>query len=298
MSKITVVVIYGGSGSERDISLASGKNVIANLKDKYTVIPFEIPASGDFSVAKLPPADVVFIALHGQFGEDGQLQTLLDQHNIRYTGSNAAASRLAFDKFSANQQVAQAGLNVPPQQLIKPGEQVKIPLPLVIKPNQNGSSIGVPIVRQPDLLESALTTAFLVDQTILAQQFIPGREFTCGVLGDTPLPSVEIITKNEFFDYTAKYDASKTTEVCPAKIPTDLENHLRHAALTAHRALGCTGLTRSDFIFGEDNTLYYLETNTIPGMTNTSLCPKEAAAAGLTVTEMLTKQIELALNDA
>lgn len=173
--------------------------------------------------------------------------------------------------------------------------------PCFIKPNASGSSVGMSLVDEPSALDAALAAAFAECEMVLVQERIRGREFSCGALGNSgqtdilALPVVEIITTARFFDYEAKYDASKTREVCPAEIDAALAARIQDAARIAHKALRCDGLTRSDFIASEDGTIYFLEINTIPGMTEASICPKEAAALGWSFADLLDKQIVLAL---
>ena len=309
MKKLHVGVLFGGTSSEREVSLISGKEVCANLPhDRYEVTPVEIQADGSWQIEPKDCAakfDVVFIALHGGDGEGGAVQQILDDAHVPYTGSHAAASALAMDKARANQTVATAGITIPREITLEKtpdAEQsvITFGLPAVIKPNRSGSSVGVSIVTQKDQIAAALKAAFAEDSTIVVQEYITGRELTCGVMGNhystiTPLPPVEIIPATTFFDYHAKYHATDTQEICPAQLTEDQTKAIQQQAVTIHQALGCDGLTRSDFIMQSNGTLVYLETNTIPGMTPASLCPKEAKAAGMSLADFYSRQIELAL---
>jgi len=296
--KIKVAVIYGGSSSEREVSLNSGKNIIKYLpRDKYEVVPLEVAIDGTWAFNDLSQFDVVFIGLHGTYGEDGQIQAGLDEQGVKYTGSGAVASKLAFNKYLSSQTVSKAGLQIPKQQLITNPTELTMQPPFVVKPNNNGSSVAVTIVTKQSQIKKALNKAFAVDKEVLIEEYITGRELTCGILGDQPLPSVEIIPTGKFFDYEAKYNSPNTQEICPANIGPEIERLVQKKSLQAHQILGCHGLTRSDFILDKNNNLFYLETNTLPGLTDASLCPKEAKAAGINFSDFLDRQIELALQN-
>lgn len=310
-TRTRIAVISGGTSNERAVSLNSGRNVSKYLpRDRFVVSSIEILADGrwlhrqkQLEPADLKPFDLVFIALHGTFGEDGQIQQIFDKLDITYTGSGAAASKLAFDKYRASELAHETGLLIPQQQLLSARDlpdnlpPLAMPLPVVVKPNKSGSSVGVTIVKQQNQLMEALKLAAAEDNEIIIQEYIIGRELTGGILGETPLPVVEIIAATEFFDYEAKYNSTATQEICPAKLTLAQEKLTQQAALQMHRTLGCRGVTRSDFILTPKDQLYYLETNTLPGLTDASLCPKEAQAAGLTFGQFLTKQVELALTN-
>lgn len=307
-SKRNVAVLYGGTSSEREVSLASGKVVSAELpRERFDVTNVEIEADGRWQIdpKDFKQFDVVFIALHGGDGEGGVVQATLDKIGVPYTGSDAAASARALDKIEAAKIAVATGLRVPREQVFTttppPAQDVvDFGLPAVIKPNRGGSSVGVSIVHSPKEIEAALATAYDEDSTVVVQEYITGRELTCGTLGNhtaeiNPLPPVEIIPAKNFFDYHAKYHANDTQELCPASLTDEQTQDIQRQAVAIHRALGCDGLTRSDFIMDEHGTLYYLETNTIPGLTPASLCPKEAHAAGLTLADLFTQMINLAL---
>jgi D-alanine-D-alanine ligase len=310
-NKIKISILCGGFSNEREISLKSGQSVAAALNpEKYDITILELGDDCEWHknnkafIEQTP--DLAFIALHGKYGEDGTIQSILDDLNIPYTGSSAQASRLAMDK-KATIKVAQSiGLHVPKSIVLeKDHENLSddISFPCVIKPNESGSSIGVSIVETKEQLNSALEIAFKEDEKVLVEQYIKGREFTCGVLGNSNdgelmvLPVVEIITHDEeFFDYEAKYNSKTVGEICPAQIDKEVSEKIQELSKKIHMHLGCDGLTRSDFIISEDGQIYFLEINTIPGMTQVSLVPKEAAAAGMSLGEFFEKQIELALN--
>jgi D-alanine-D-alanine ligase len=325
MPRIKVAVLCGGPSSEWEVSMRSGTEVLKHLpKEKYDAKLIHITPDGRWMIldrtkalplklfgedgraikSDLRKFDIAFIALHGAFGEDGTVQAILEAIGLPYTGSGILASALGMNKLKTTEIAEAAGLLVP-KTLIVSNEEAKREIkkifkyPLVIKPNGSGSSMGVSIVREDKELGPAISKALQDGGTAVAQQYIKGRELTCGVLGNTgkdliALPPVEIISKNTFFDYEAKYTSKATEEVCPAKLPKNLERKIQELAIRAHRAIGADGLTRSDFILVKDK-LYFLEINTSPGMTEASLCPKEARAMGWEMGEFLDMIVELAL---
>ena len=332
--KIRVLVICGGSSSEREVSLNTGAQIVSTLsKRKYLISKAEIqkdgrwllgsgstkpasrslaPISATQNPEKAMRYDVAFIAMHGKFGEDGTIQAILETIGVPHTGSGVLASALGMDKEKADAMVREHGIRTPKcltangasrGTLSRLKREIKkgIGYPCVVKPNASGSSVGVTIAREPKDLGQAIKKAIREDRTALIQQFIDGRELTCGVLGNSgsklrALPPVEIIPpEGTFVDYEAKYHSQATQEICPAPIPKKLTKELQESAKAVHSALGCDGLTRSDFILSKKK-LYFLEINTIPGLTEASLCPKEAKAAGISFEKFLDKQIDLALS--
>lgn len=238
-------------------------------------------------------ADITFIALHGAMGENGQLQALLDCCGIRYTGSGYAGCLLAMDKDITKRIVSCEGVDTAKWVCAEPNETdvrsiaEQIGFPCVIKPVACGSSVGVSLVHNENELEQAFRTAAECNQTVLAEQFIGGREFSVGILCGKALPSIEIMPISGFYDYKNKYQSGLTNEVTPSNIPSELEQRLRNAALKVHRALHLGVYSRSDFIYdGDTDRLVFLEANTLPGMTPMSLLPKEAAAAGIEYGEL------------
>lgn len=302
-----VALLCGGKSSEREISLKSGAQVKAALpEDKYEVIMYD-PATDLVRLAQdAPHIDVALIMLHGRYGEDGTIQGLLDLLGIPYQCSGVLASALAMDKTMSKKMFQMAGLKVPKDKILTRGEAyhpdeliVELGLPLVVKPADGGSSIALFMVKTKEELSSAIEEAFKHSKKVLVEEYISGREITGGVLGNKDLialPIIEIIPQNEhtFFDYEAKYTPGATREICPAPLPTHLAQKAQHCALTAHRALGCKGYSRTDMILKEEE-IYVLELNTIPGMTETSLFPLAARTMGISFTTLLEKLIKLAL---
>lgn len=305
--KIRVAILAGGTSAEREVSLASGNQVREALNpEKYEVLMYD-PASDLTKLAQdAKNIDVAVIMLHGRGGEDGTMQGFLEALGIPYQGSRILGSAIAMNKIISKRLYIQAGLPVAPYMVcykgVHPDERKvreRIGFPLVVKPEQEGSSIGVTIVREPEELNKALAKAWDYDRRCLIEKYIPGREITVGVLGNSPpraLPPVEIrpAVGFEFFDYTAKYQPGATEEICPAPISESLTLKCQEYALRAHEALCCEDYSRTDMILHEGE-FYILETNTIPGMTATSLFPQAAKAAGISFSTLLDTLIELAI---
>jgi D-alanine-D-alanine ligase len=252
------------------------------------------------------PVDVVVLALHGTWGEDGRIQGLLDTIGIPYTGSGVLASALAMDKVAAKKMLAADGIDVPRGAVVRSAtgadlEAAKaVGLPVFVKPVASGSSVGAAIVRSADQLAPAIVDALRYDERALVEELLGGRELTVAVIGNedlTPLPVIEIVTDRAFFDYTAKYSAGESEEIVPARIPGDVARRAQDLAVRAHRALDCRGMSRTDLMWSGDR-MAVLEVNTIPGMTANSLLPKAARAAGIEFGELLTRLVEWALEDA
>ncbi len=309
MKKLTVALLSGGISSEREVSLNSGNQVFEALdKKKYDVLRYDPKTDLQRLVADAQKINVAMIILHGPFGEDGTVQGLLDLLGIPYQGSGVLGSAVAMNKLMSKQLYQQVGLPVPSYLSLKRSDTIdpagiaaRLGLPVVIKPVQGGSSVGMSIVRSESDLPGAIQKAFDYDTTVLVEAYIDGIEITGGVLGNSDpeaLPLIEIIPdkSHAFFDYEAKYTAGVTQEICPARIDAALTEKARTYAVMAHEALGCKGYSRTDLMLkGRD--FFVLETNTIPGMTATSLFPQAAAAAGLSFAQLLDRLIELSLED-
>ncbi|MFZ2681544.1 MAG: D-alanine--D-alanine ligase [Patescibacteria group bacterium] len=314
-----IAVIMGGPGSEHQVSLATGRQMLANLSPaKYLVQPILIGQDGFWrfgdstkkvevleALRRLQDFDVALLALHGTFGEDGKLQAMLDLINLPYTGSGVLASAMAMDKMVSAHVLKGHGLRVPTSVVVtledwKSKKSLpKVKWPVIVKPVSGGSSVGVSKVMRAKSLPMALEAAFKWDRQVCLQEFIAGREFTCGVLerGDETiiLPPTEIIlTSDKIFDYTSKYTVGACVEITPAKLSAGRTSQLQDQALLAHRALGCAGYSRTDFIL-DSKGFIVLETNTLPGMTETSLLPQAAAAIGIDFSELLEILIHNAL---
>lgn len=285
-----IAVLMGGWSPEREISLLSGKNCADALRELGYQVS-ELDAGRDMAqkLAALQP-DIVFNALHGIGGEDGTVQGVLEVLGLPYTHSGVLASALAMDKIKAKQFFADAGLNVAPHKLItKPLDgQHPLPRPYVVKPVNQGSSVGVFMIGQSDDAPSDLS-----DGALMAEQFIPGREMTCAVMGERALGVMEIIPAEGFYDYSAKYKTPAAEHIMPAPIDEALCEEIRRAALTAHQVLGCRGITRTDFRIDEGGKgVVVLEINTQPGMTSMSLVPEIAAHEGIGYGELVRWMVE------
>ncbi len=295
----------GGKSPEHEVSVATGKEVVKNFdKNKYEVIPLVIPRNGKlpFSLLITKKPDVVFIAMHGPFGEDGTIQGMLELAGIPYTGAGVLASALGMDKPMFRKVVRAEGIPTPNYLVLKKGDSSQkilkvLGLPVVVKPSSQGSSVGVSIVRQKKDLDKALKKAFSFGPRVIIDEYLWGTEVTCGVLGNEnpiALPVVEIIPKREFFDYQAKYNEGMSEEIVPARISKKLTKQVQNLAIRVYKAIDCRGFGRVDMIISKGKP-YVLEINTIPGLTPVSLFPKEAAAAGISYPALLDRLIELAL---
>jgi D-alanine-D-alanine ligase len=308
MSKIRLALLAGGTSGEREISLKGAAGVEQALnKDKYEVLRYDPATDLARLAADADRLDAAFILLHGLHGEDGTVQGMLDLLGIPYQGSGVLGSALAMDKHLAKTMYKLHGLPVAAWEMATKADidnplplLEKLALPVVVKPVRQGSSLGMSIVRQAELLAPALAKAFAHDSQVMVEEFIQGREITVGVLGNaelTALPLVEVIpdSRYDFFDYEAKYTPGATREVCPAEVEDAIRDKAQEYGLRAHKALQLRGCSRTDMIIREDGGIFLLETNTIPGMTPTSLLPQAAAQAGLDFSALLDRLIELAM---
>lgn len=288
-----LAVVMGGPGSEREVSLRSGRAVAGALRQAgHRVTEVEIEGS---EVGLPGDTGLCVLMIHGTFGEDGQIQGILDRRGIPYTGEGAEASRTAFDKLASKKLFDAAGVPTPRWEVLAPGQRPTLPLPIVVKAPREGSSVGVHLVRSADQVESALADCASMDREILVEELIEGRELTVGVVGDRALPVVEIRPQEGFYDYAHKYTKGASEYFCPAPLDEATTRRVQDAALAAHRALGLEVYSRIDILLRADGELFVLEANTIPGMTETSLLPKAAAAAGTSFPALCEEIAELSL---
>ena len=300
--KTKIVVLMGGKSSEHDISVISGNEVVKNLdKKKYLAIPVVISKEGKgFDRINKNKPDIVFIALHGKFGEDGTVQGMLELLGIPYTGSGVLASSIGMDKLMFRKLMHAEGITSPDYFVVNKNEKVRklFKPPYFVKPFDGGSSVGVSIVKKGKELENALKLVFRYSETAIVEEFVEGLEVTCGVLGnDNPvaLPVTEIHPiKGDFFDYKSKYKENGSEEITPARISKKMTEEVRGLAVKIHKLVGARGFSRVDFILQKGKTPIVLEINTIPGMTPMSLLPKAAAAAGITYPQLLDRIIGFA----
>jgi len=340
--KIKVAVLLGGTSPERDVSIISGKYVTLGLREAgYIVKPID-PALGVnqpenedelfiSSIRETPPTeeelsklsnknviecinsnllddvDVVFIILHGKWGEDGTVQALLELRGKKYTGSGVLASAIGIDKNMSKIVFKHHGVQTPEWFTIRKNKidlkeirekiEKSFSYPCVVKPNDQGSTVGLSLVKCPDDIEPAIELAFKYSDQVIVEDFIDGKELTVGILGNTALPVIEIIPKGGIYDYYHKYTKGATEYIVPAQIPEKLTQKLQEQALLAFESIGCKGFARVDFRVKDNGEIYCLEINTIPGMTGTSLVPKAAKAAGIDFPELVDRIVKLALEE-
>jgi D-alanine-D-alanine ligase len=335
MPKLRIAVLFGGTSAERDVSIASGAQVVAALRSRgHHVIAVDpavgvlVPADEErfltSGVAPAPPeeaelgrlrlidlrsalaqppladVDVLFLALHGSFGEDGTLQALLDTTGVPYTGSGMLGSAVAMDKDVSKRLFRNAGVPTPDWCMapVAVREVAAVTgFPAVVKPSKQGSTVGLTVVRDPADLAAAIAEAYRFDDEVMVERFVPGRELTVPILGETALPVGEIISRHEIFDYECKYQPGMAEEIFPADLPSDSASTVQRLALEAHRALKLGGYSRVDFRMDADGGLWCLEANTLPGMTAASLFPKGAAAAGIPFPEICERICRLGIEE-
>lgn len=334
-----IAVLLGGTSAERDVSLVTGMAIAKALDEKnfevtamdcaYSPQPIDFHHFNSHRAIQINPSeiekektelnrnllkiieylvqqkfDLAFIGLHGGYGENGQLQALLEIAGIPFTGSGHLASGLGMDKNLSKILFRDAGVSTAPWLFLTKKSvsfqtiEKKVGLPLVIKPNDQGSTVGLTVVTNLAHLPQAINKAFQFSETVIAEKFIPGTELTVPILGNDPLPIIEIIPKKGIYDYENKYQAGKTHYVVPAELPAALTTEIQHLALKAFRALGCKHYGRVDFRLTPDLEPYCLEVNTLPGMTPTSLVPKSALAVGIEFPDLVERIVKLSLEDA
>ena len=308
-NKIQLALLCGGRSAERDVSLAGAREVEKALDPgRYDIRRYDPATDLDRLVRDTPRLDVAFILLHGRYGEDGTIQGLLDLIGLPYQGSGVLGSALAMDKHLAKVIYQEAGIPTPPWIHLLRSDKVDtkeivnhLGIPLIVKPCTQGSSVGIRKVADENKLGPAIKEAFQWDNRVLVEPFMEGREITVGILGLEellPLPVVEIIPDSNysFFDYDAKYLPGATKEICPADIPKQASEKAGALAVAAHKALQLRAYSRTDMILAHTGKIFALETNTIPGMTPTSLFPQAAEAAGVSFSKLLDQLIDMALS--
>ncbi|MFO8088819.1 MAG: D-alanine--D-alanine ligase [Desulfatiglandaceae bacterium] len=309
--KIIVALLSGGESPEREVSFKSGDQVYAALdKSKYEVIRYDPKTDLQRLVKDAGEIDVALIMLHGPYGEDGTIQGLMDLLHIPYQGSGVLGSAVAMNKIISKRLYSEAGIPTPGFIALEKGTSIdaeavfrRLGSPVVIKPACCGSSVGMSIVETSPMLHHGIEEAWSHDDAVMIEEYVEGIELTVGVLGNDalePFPVIEIIPDKDhvFFDYEAKYTSGVTQEICPARIGPILTEKAQELGLASHRALACKGYSRTDMILREDkNEIFVLETNTIPGMTETSLLPLAAKTAGVSFSKLLDRLIELALEE-
>jgi len=303
--KLNIPVLMGGMSNEREVSLKSGKAVAQALRQSgHNVTPVDIQSRRVPDMSDLNP-DVAFVALHGEFGEDGQIQRMLDAKGIPYTGSGPDASRRAMDKIASKRTFVLNSIPTADYFTVERDEGIlearkrarQMGFPLVCKPAHGGSSLGVNVVKSETELDGAVENAFESGDRILMEQYVRGREFTVGVLDGEPLPMVEVVPRQEFFDYYAKYEDDETAYITPVSLIESVYRKSLALGKRVYEALGCRHFARVDLLYGYDGRLYVLEVNTIPGFTPRSLLPMAAAEAGIRFAELCEIIVRLAARE-
>lgn len=292
-----VGVLMGGLSKEREISLKSGNAILdALLLKGYDAVSIDVGREVNGGL-KEKGVEVAFLALHGRYGEDGCIQGVLEILNIPYTGSSVMASSLAMDKYLTKDVARAEGLPAPKDLFFDSYREdlaaflkiFSLQFPLMVKPSREGSTIGIRKADNPEELRVAIREASALDSRVLIEQFIAGREVTVAVLNGEALPIVEVVPKSGFYDFSSKYTPGATQYFCPADLPTAMTEQLQAYAKRLYRRIGCEGVARADFIISPEQVPYFLEINTLPGMTATSLVPKAAAAAGISFADLVEK---------
>ncbi|MGE0822486.1 MAG: D-alanine--D-alanine ligase [Candidatus Binatia bacterium] len=284
-----VGVLLGGLSAEQEISRLTGAGVCSALRERgYAVIPIEVDAAGSW-MTHIRDVDVVFIALHGKLGEDGTVQGVMELLGIPYTGSGVLASALAMNKPMAKRVWQACGLPTPAWQVVsdKVTAEISLPYPVVVKPSTEGSSVGVSIVRSAEALAESLAAAFRYDSQVLVESYIAGQEVTVGIVNERALGAMEVIAKGEFHSYDVKYTAGREEFILPAPLSSAVYDRLLHVALSAHRALGCSGYSRVDTRVNDRGEIFLLEVNSLPGLTALSYLPRIAGYVGLSYGDLV-----------
>jgi len=303
---LRVAVLLGGVSAEREVSLNTGAQVAAALAEGgHSADPIDTADPAFIEQLRTGGYDVVFICLHGRFGEDGTIQGLLEILGLPYVGSGVLASALAMDKIASKQLFVATGLKTPEFVALDARTPYSVDAivdalgeKLVVKPVSEGSSVGMSIVHDRVELGPALELAFRHDRRVLVERFVSGAEVTVGVIGNdetTALPTLEVVPEHEYYDYESKYVPGMSRHIIPARVSESARDECQRVALSAHRVLGCRGMSRSDTIVTVEDEVYLLEVNTIPGMTSTSLLPDSARAAGIEFPALCERLIRLAL---
>ncbi len=286
--------MMGGLSREREISLKTGKAILRALAEKgYTVIPIDVGSDIAEKLVK-EKIEYAFLALHGRFGEDGTIQGMLELMKIPYTGSGVLSSALAMDKIMSKKFFLCEKIPTPRFEVFRWDEikkdqppKISLPLPVVVKPAREGSTIGVSIVRKEEDLSSSLREAGGYDVEILIEEFMRGKEITVGILEGIPLPIIEIVPKSGFYDYHSKYTKGETQYILPARIAREKYLYAQEISLKAFQTLGCSGVARVDLMTDENENPFVIDVNTMPGMTETSLLPKAASYAGISFEDLV-----------
>ena len=297
-----VVILMGGNSKERQVSLQSGNAVFRACKQiGYMTSIIDMTEDIDYYLNELKKYDVVFIGLHGGEGENGTIQKTLEQNEIIFTGSDSKSSALCMDKNLSKIKAKDIGIPTPKWNLIKNVSNIDFNMqnfPVIVKPNDQGSTVGLHLVEKIDNFKSSIENSLEFSNKVLIEEFISGKEITVPILGDLALPVVEIKPKSGFYDYKSKYTKGLTDYVCPADIDEELTAKLNKYSIQIHKKFGCSHYSRVDFRIDNNNNPFFLEINTLPGMTDTSLVPISASSVGMSFSSLVKKIIDLTLVSA
>ena len=294
---LKVGVLMGGPSEEREVSISTGKAVIKACADNgYIATEFVFTENYKKHLKKLKTQNIIFNALHGGIGENGKIQAWLDKNNLKYTGSGAVASSLCMDKAKSKEIAKKNGIETPDWQLIqKANQEVKISLPFVVKPNDQGSTVGLSIIKNDKFIQPAIDKAFQHGDKVIIEKYISGRELTIPIIDKDAYPIVEIDPKNNYYDYECKYTPGMSEYSCPAVLDQSLVKKIESNTMVLFHSFGCSVYARADYILDKSGVPYFLEMNTLPGMTSTSLVPKSAYARGQNFKKLISNIIELSL---
>ena len=302
MSNLNLIILCGGNSSEKEVSVSTGNAIYNSLRETYQAKLIKYSGNIEDYLIQLKSADLVFNALHGGDGENGVIQSFFEKHNIKFTGSDSESSKIAMDKNLTKSIAVENYIHTPKWVMSENSdfeaqinEILNLGFPLVVKPANEGSTMGLSIINSENEISDAFKLASKYSNNIMFEEFIPGRELTIGILGDRFLPVVEIVPNHDLYDYECKYTKGMSEYFCPAKLDEILQQKMQEDALKLHIVLGCRHYSRVDFRLTEENEYSMLEINTLPGMTSTSLLPKAAKADEISFNKLLNEIIELAI---
>lgn len=297
---LKVAVLMGGPSSEREVSLNTGNAMVEACKQNgFETIPIEFEEDILTHLSTLQNADVVLMALHGGIGENGRIQGMFESLGICFTGSDALSSAMCMDKHISKLLAEDVGIDTPKWRRIKKGNKINnvIGYPCVVKPNSEGSTVGLTIVDSEEELDAAVDLAFTYDDEILIEKYIAGKEITCSIVGNDVLPLIEIKPSHDLYDYECKYTKGLTEYICPTELNKEITESIQKTSLDVYKLLKCRHYGRVDFRLDNDGKHWFLELNTLPGMTDTSLVPKAAKAVGMSFKELIRSIIEQAIKN-
>jgi len=294
---LKVGILMGGPSEERDVSISTGEAVSkACAENGYLVTEFSFRNDYKKYLNEMDDNDIIFNALHGGIGENGSVQAWMDENGIKYTGSGSLASSLCMDKAKSKEIAKSNGIDTPKWQLLSnPDDEIEIKCPFVAKPNDQGSTVGLSIVKNQRSINSAIRQAFKYGTEVIIEEYIDGKELTIPIIGHSPFPVVEINPLHDLYDYECKYTPGMSEYNCPAELDKILLNTIEYNTIILFDIFGCSIYARADYILDKSGIPYFLEMNTLPGMTSTSLVPKSAKANGLTFKQLIAKIIQLSL---